>query len=63
MALAAAESALVIGLWPLGLFGLTGHLNAHALIAHLLPVHAINSLVERLFRVEHLGACRGTMKA
>lgn len=63
MALAAAESALVIGLRSLGLFGLAGHLNAHALIAHFFPIHAINSLVERLFRVEHLDACRDTMKA
>lgn len=63
MALPAAESALVAGLRALRLFRLAGHFDAHSLVADFLAVHAINSLVESLFRVEHLIGWRGTMKA
>lgn len=54
MSLPAAQSALVIGLRPLGFLGLARHFHLHTLFIDLLSIHAINSLMDGLFRIKNL---------
>jgi hypothetical protein len=45
MPLSPAQSALVIGLRTLGLFGLAGYLYSHSLLVDFLSIHPVDSFV------------------
>jgi hypothetical protein len=63
MALAAAQSALIVGLGSFWFFWLSSYLDADALFVDLFSVHIVNSLLDRIFSLEDLSQYKGTMKA
>lgn len=54
MAFTAAQSALIVGLGSLWLFWLPSYLDANALFVDLFSVHIVDSLLDRIFRLEDL---------
>lgn len=54
MALAAAQSALIVGLWPLRFFWLSCDLDADALFVDLFSVHIVDGLLDRILCLEDL---------
>lgn len=63
MALAAAQSALIVGLGSLWFFWLSSYLDADALFVDLFSVHIVDSLLDRILSLEDLSQYKGTMKA
>ena len=61
--LSAAQSALIVGLRSLGLFGLTCNLNLDSRIIDVFSVHFFNSLLNGFFSIEHRDEGLLTMKA
>jgi hypothetical protein len=54
MALAAAQSALIVGLGSFWFFWLSSYLDADALFVDLFSVHIFNSLLDRILSLEDL---------
>jgi hypothetical protein len=55
MALPAAQSALVVGLWSFGFFGLSCDFHSNTLLVDLFSIHFINSFLDSIFCFEDLG--------